>query len=121
MEYLHSVEILVKRLSDSTVILESTDGTITPYLTNLESARLFKERTTGGKYDIRYEMPKKQHNIYTDIWSWENSSGNERLELLLFSSLTRSWTEQIRMRQLSVSGRRRVMSFGPTKTRIPIH
>lgn len=87
MEYLHSVEILVKRLSDSTVILEFTDGIITPYLTNLESARLFKERTIGRKYDIRYEapeiltMPKKQHNIYTDIWSlgifiWQCATGS---------------------------------------------
>ncbi|KAF5720071.1 serine threonine kinase [Fusarium mundagurra] len=87
MEYLHSVEILVKRLSDRTVVLEEIDGTITPYLTNLESARLFKERTTGGRYDLRYEAPevvamkKRQHTIYTDIWSlgifiWQCATGS---------------------------------------------
>ncbi|KAF3000079.1 hypothetical protein E8E13_002135 [Curvularia kusanoi] len=87
MEYLHSVEILVKRLSDHTVVLEEIDGIITPYLTNLESARLFKERTKGGRYDVRYEAPevltmdKRQHNVYTDIWSlgifiWQCATGS---------------------------------------------
>ncbi|KAF1962378.1 kinase-like protein [Byssothecium circinans] len=87
MEYLHSVEILVKRLSDRTVVLEEVDGIITPLLTNLESARLFKERTMGDRYDVRYEAPeilnmaKGQHNIYTDIWSlgifiWQCATGS---------------------------------------------
>jgi hypothetical protein len=40
VEYLHSVEVLVKRLSDKTVVLSSDYGTITPYLTDLERARL---------------------------------------------------------------------------------
>lgn len=85
MEYLHSVEVLVKRLSDHTVVLETTDSTIIPCLTNIESARLIKERTTGGRYDLRYEAPEvaiiKQHSIYTDIWSlgifiWQCATGS---------------------------------------------
>ncbi|KAH8689275.1 hypothetical protein GQ44DRAFT_720472 [Phaeosphaeriaceae sp. PMI808] len=38
--YLHSVEVLVKRLSDKTVLLTSENGTFKPYLTDLENARL---------------------------------------------------------------------------------
>jgi len=40
MEYLHSVEVLVKRLSDTTILLSSENGTVIPYLTNLDRARL---------------------------------------------------------------------------------
>lgn len=39
--YLHSVDILVKRLSDTSVLLSvDSSGVMTPYLTNLERARL---------------------------------------------------------------------------------
>lgn len=39
--YLHSVDVLVKRLSDTTVLLSvDSNGVVTPYLTNLEIARL---------------------------------------------------------------------------------
>ncbi|KAL6231533.1 kinase-like domain-containing protein [Aspergillus navahoensis] len=73
VEYLHSVEILVKRLSDTNVLLCVDHGNTTPYLTDLDQARLFKERTSGGCYDVRYEAPEyrtvPQHTIYTDIWS----------------------------------------------------
>jgi hypothetical protein len=40
VEYLHSVEVLVKRLSDRNVVLVCESGAVTPYLTNLERARL---------------------------------------------------------------------------------
>jgi serine/threonine protein kinase len=40
IEYLHSVEVLVKRLSDKNILLASENGTLKPYLTDLESARL---------------------------------------------------------------------------------
>jgi hypothetical protein len=40
IEYLHSVEVLVKRLSDKTVLLSSDHGEVVPYLTDLERARL---------------------------------------------------------------------------------
>ncbi|CEL05121.1 hypothetical protein ASPCAL06241 [Aspergillus calidoustus] len=75
VEYLHSVEVLVKRLSDTKVLLCIENNSITPYLTDLEQARLFKEHTSGGCYDIRYEasefrgLPNKQHSVYMDIWS----------------------------------------------------
>ena len=42
VEYLHSVEVLVKRLSDRTILLSSENGTITPYLTDLDKARLVR-------------------------------------------------------------------------------
>lgn len=38
--YLHSVEILMKRLSDRTVLLVTEDGRLVPYLTQVEHARL---------------------------------------------------------------------------------
>ncbi|KAL4983329.1 kinase-like domain-containing protein [Aspergillus falconensis] len=75
VEYLHSVEVLVKRLSDTKVLLCKENNSITPYLTDLEQARLFKEHTSGGYYDIRYEasefqrLSNKQHSVYMDIWS----------------------------------------------------
>jgi serine/threonine protein kinase len=40
MEYLHSVEILVKRLSDTTILLSHENNAVIPYLTNLDRARL---------------------------------------------------------------------------------
>jgi serine/threonine protein kinase len=40
VEYLHSVEVLVKRLSDTKVLLCIENNSITPYLTDLEQARL---------------------------------------------------------------------------------
>jgi hypothetical protein len=40
VDYLHSVEVLVKRLSDRNIVLMLESGTFTPYLTNLERARL---------------------------------------------------------------------------------
>jgi hypothetical protein len=40
MEYLHSVEVLVKRLSDKNVLLSLENSTMTPYLTDLDRARL---------------------------------------------------------------------------------
>jgi hypothetical protein len=94
VDYLHSVEVLVKRLSDRTILLSSENGTITPYLTDLDKARLvfipisllncilmsfqFKEHTTGGEYDVRYEALEFQRarqprrNIYTDVWRSES-------------------------------------------------
>ncbi|KAI1426561.1 kinase-like domain-containing protein [Xylaria sp. FL1777] len=76
MDYLHSVDILVKRLSDQHILLEKQDGRLIPYITNIESARLFKETSTGGgAYDVRYEAIElsraggSRHNIYTDVWS----------------------------------------------------
>jgi len=39
VDYLHSVEILVKRLSDQNILLQEERGKLVPYLTNLESAR----------------------------------------------------------------------------------
>ncbi|KAL3460053.1 kinase-like domain-containing protein [Aspergillus heterothallicus] len=75
VEYLHSVEVLIKRLSDAKVLIDRENGFIKPYLTDLEQARLIKEYTSGGYYDVRYEasefqaLPNKQHSIYMDIWS----------------------------------------------------
>jgi serine/threonine protein kinase len=40
MEYLHSVEILVKRLSDTTILLSRENNVVIPYLTNIDRARL---------------------------------------------------------------------------------
>jgi serine/threonine protein kinase len=40
MEYLHSVEILVKRLSDTTILLSRENNVAIPYLTNIDRARL---------------------------------------------------------------------------------
>ncbi|KAI1277424.1 kinase-like domain-containing protein [Xylaria sp. FL0933] len=76
VDYLHSVDILVKRLSDKHILLEEQHGRLIPYITNIESARMFKETSTGaGAYDARYEASElsrtvgSRHNIYTDIWS----------------------------------------------------
>lgn len=43
VDYLHSVEVLTKRLSDKTVLLSQNGDAITPYLTELEKARLVCE------------------------------------------------------------------------------
>lgn len=84
LSYLHSVEILLKRLSDRTVLLVTEQGRIVPYLTQVESARLFRESTAGGKYDLRYQAPEvkrlRRHTSQTDIWSlgiliWQLVSG----------------------------------------------
>ena len=40
VDYLHSVEVLIKKLSDKTVLLSQEGDAITPYLTELEKARL---------------------------------------------------------------------------------
>ncbi|KAI1827711.1 kinase-like domain-containing protein [Xylaria intraflava] len=76
LDYLHSVDILVKRLSDQHILLEEEDGRLIPYITNMESARMFKETSTGGgAYDVRYEASElsqpggSRHSIYTDVWS----------------------------------------------------
>jgi hypothetical protein len=45
VDYLHSVEVLIKRLSDKTVLLSHNGDAITPYLTELEKARLVGEVT----------------------------------------------------------------------------
>ena len=43
--YLHSVDVLVKRLSDTSVLLSiEGNGVVTPYLTSLERARLVSSR-----------------------------------------------------------------------------
>ena len=91
IDYLHSVDVLVKHLSDSTVVLSSDKGEVIPYLTDLEKARLvwiksshglnsdltslqFQEHSSGGEYDVRYEAPEFQkrktqrHDVYTDVW-----------------------------------------------------
>ncbi|KLU87654.1 serine/threonine protein kinase [Magnaporthiopsis poae ATCC 64411] len=84
LSYLHSVEILLKRMSDRTVLLVTEQGRTVPYLTQVESARLFKESTGGGKYDLRYQAPEvkrlRRHTSQTDIWTlgvliWQLVSG----------------------------------------------
>ncbi|KAL8364975.1 hypothetical protein RB595_003998 [Gaeumannomyces hyphopodioides] len=84
LSYLHSVEILLKRLSDRTMLLVTEQGRVVPYLTQVESARLFRESTGGGKYDLRYQAPEvkhlHRHTPQTDIWSlgvliWQLVSG----------------------------------------------
>ncbi|TGJ86306.1 hypothetical protein E0Z10_g2458 [Xylaria hypoxylon] len=76
VDYLHSVDILVKRLSDQHILLQEEHGRLIPYITNIESARMFKETSTGGgAYDVRYEASElsraggSRHSIYTDVWS----------------------------------------------------
>ncbi|KAF5649642.1 tyrosine kinase catalytic domain protein [Fusarium sp. NRRL 52700] len=73
MTYLHSVEILLKSLTDQTVLLVTENSQLIPYLTELDRARMMSEITGGEKYDARYEAPEKkqirQHTIQTDIWS----------------------------------------------------
>jgi len=87
-------------------------GTITPYLTDLERARLFKEHTSGDDYDVRYEAPefqklhKQQHSIYTDVWSlgiliWECVSGTFPFDC---SQEVTEGQEAGRIRQLIVQG-----------------
>ncbi len=49
--YLHSVDVLVKRLSDRTVLLSiDSGGIITPYLTDLERARLVGDYAISDTY-----------------------------------------------------------------------
>jgi serine/threonine protein kinase len=43
VDYLHSVEVLIKRLSDRSVLISRNGDVITPYLTELEKARLVWE------------------------------------------------------------------------------
>ncbi|KAH7231655.1 kinase-like domain-containing protein [Fusarium redolens] len=73
MTYLHSVEILLKSLTDQTVLLVTENSQLVPYLTEIDRARMMNEITGGEKYDARYEAPEKQqirqHTIQTDIWS----------------------------------------------------
>ncbi|KAH7220411.1 kinase-like domain-containing protein [Fusarium redolens] len=73
MTYLHSVEILLKSLTDQTVLLVTENSQLVPYLTEIDRARMMNEITGGEKYDARYKAPEKQqirqHTIQTDIWS----------------------------------------------------
>lgn len=48
MDYLHSVEILLKGLSDRTVVISSTGGQLTPYIINLDTAREVRRKANTG-------------------------------------------------------------------------
>jgi serine/threonine protein kinase len=89
--YLHSVEVLIKSMTDTNIIMRPIEEKgVEPVLTNLEAARevrksllpknlkeideslQFLEQTTGEAYDVRYEAPEyaatSTHSIHTDIW-----------------------------------------------------
>ncbi|KAK3391180.1 kinase-like domain-containing protein [Podospora didyma] len=74
MAYLHSVEILVRSLSDQNVVLTREDREWKPVLTRLDQARLFLEDTSSAEVDIRYEAPEyrlsQRHSPETDTWSF---------------------------------------------------
>jgi hypothetical protein len=70
--YLHSVEILVRSLSDQSVVLTPENNEWKPVLMRLDQARLFLEDTSSAEVDIRYEAPEyrlsRRHSPETDTW-----------------------------------------------------
>lgn len=91
MAYLHQVGMLLKCLSDTTVILKMKNGEVQAMITNLESARLVVlrislqcsypqiiESTSSMQYDIRYEAPEYEiqcmHSVYSDVWRYTHKA-----------------------------------------------